>query len=371
MKIEINTERLYTLFETLVKINSPSGQEEYLGSAIRSMLAPIQMKELTDITSDGQATKSMLYHWPAFEQTDRPVLLLSAHLDTVEPTENLQLQDDGDTWRTDGTSILGADDKAGLAAIIELLLTIHENKLPHPAMDILFTEQEEIGLLGSKRIKASALKAQQGLILDSDGAAGIIIHAAPYQINFNAELHGIASHAGTEPEKGKSAILAASQVIQSLPFGRIDHETTLNIGKIQGGKASNIVADLCKLSGEIRSLSKDKLDMLDLYVNNQFRKMEAQGYQIEYTSQLTYHGYYQQHDTPFLQGLKQSAINCGLDPLFKKSGGGSDANILKGLLPHLECVVLSTGMQKVHTHQEHLAKKDLLDTARWLLAFVT
>lgn len=367
----MNQERLFKNFENLVMVNSPSGSEGPLVPVVRTLLKGLPLQEIHQITADGQTTHSLLFQWPASPECHHlPGILLSSHLDTVEATEGLQLQSDADRYTTSGTTILGADDKSGIAIIIEALHTLHEKALPHPAIEILFTEQEEIGLLGSKRLKAGLIKSQQGLILDSDGSAGCIMHAAPFQMNFKVKITGIPAHAGTEPEKGKSAILAAAKVIQSIPFGRIDENTTLNVGKIQGGKASNIVAEHCMIEGEIRSLSREKLEMIENYINQCFNQLTFQGYQIDYKASLTYHGFHQATDSPFIQKLQKSAINSGIQPILKKSGGGSDANVLKGLKPELECVVLSTGMQNVHTHKEWIAKKDLLDSTRWLINFL-
>ncbi|HOI24692.1 MAG TPA: M20/M25/M40 family metallo-hydrolase [Caldisericia bacterium] len=364
-------ERLLKNFENLVMVNSPSGSEGPLVPVVRSMLQGIPLEEIHHLTADGQDTHSLLFRWSASPECQHlPGILLSSHLDTVEATEGLQLQSDAERYATSGTTILGADDKSGIAIIIEALQSLHEASLPHPAIEVLFTEQEEIGLLGSKRLKNGLLQSQQGLILDSDGSAGCIIHAAPFQMNFKVKITGVPAHAGTEPEKGKSAILAAAKVIPSLPFGRIDENTTLNVGKIQGGKASNIVAEHCMVEGEIRSLVRDKLEMLEHYVQQSFEQLTPQGYQIEYKATLTYHGFHQATDSPFIQKLQKSALSSGIQPILKKSGGGSDANVLKGLMPQLECVVLSTGMQNVHTHKEWIAKKDLIDSTQWLINFL-
>jgi tripeptide aminopeptidase len=367
----MNPERLFHSFEDLVMVNSPSGAEGPLVPVVRALLKDLPLEEITNLCSDGQATQSLLFRMPASPSCkDLPGVLLSSHLDTVEPTEGLQLQSDAERYSTAGNTILGADDKSGIAIIIETLRSLHENAIPHPAIELLFTEQEEIGLLGSKRLKSGLLQSRQGLILDSDGAAGCIMHAAPFQMNFKVKIIGIPAHAGTEPEKGKSAILGAAKIIQAIPFGRIDENTSLNIGKIQGGKASNIVAEHCQVEGEIRSLYREKLDMLENYVHQSFDQLVPQGYQIEYKASLTYHGFHQATDSPLIQKLQKSAISCGIQPILKKSGGGSDANVLKGLMPELECVVLSTGMQNVHTHKEWIAKKDLLDSTRWLINFL-
>lgn len=364
------SERLFSIFESLLEINSPPGGEEKMVQLVKKFLKPVPLIEKTSITKDGKPSNNLLFKLPASDQKQRPTLLLSAHLDTVEPTEGLVFKVENDTYYTSGNTILGADDKSGIAIIIEVLLTLYENALPHPALEILFTEKEEVGLLGSKRLSPEAFSAKEGIILDADGSAGLVTYKAPFQKNFKAHIKGIPAHAGTEPENGKSAILAASKIIQSIPFGRIDDETTLNIGKIQGGKATNIVAEDVFMEGEIRSISREKLELLDTYVQKQMMTQEQEGYQIKFDALLTYHGYSNDLETPFHHHLKQTALQSGIEPIFKKSGGGSDANVLKGFLPDFEGVVLSTGMQKVHTHQEFIHKKDLYLTAQWLLAFI-
>ncbi len=365
------SERLFDIFESLLEVNSPPGKEEKIAQLVKKLLNPVPLIEKTSITKDGKPHNNLLFKLPASEQTNRPTLLLSAHLDTVEPTEGLVVKVMDDAYHTSGNTILGGDDKSGIAIIIETLLTLCEKSLPHPALEILFTEKEEVGLLGSKRLSPDVFTSQQGIILDADGVAGLITYQAPFQRNFKAHIKGIPAHAGSEPEKGKSAILGASKIIQSIPFGRIDDETSLNIGKIAGGKATNIVAEDVFIDGEIRSISKDKLELLNTYIEKQLTSLQEEDYQVQYDTNLTYHGYSNDLSTPFHKHLKNTALQCGIEPVFKKSGGGSDANVLRGFLPNLECVVLSTGMQKVHTHQEFIRKKDLFSTAQWLLSFIT
>jgi len=207
--------------------------------------------------------------------------------------------------------------------------------------------------------------------LDSDGDAGLITHIAPSHFFFTVSIQGVSAHAGMEPEKGKSAILFASKAISSIPFGRIDFETTSNIGVIEGGKATNIVAEHCFVNGEVRSLSRIKLDSISQTITETFLKGNESGYKVTFNGSIIYNTYKLDTKSPFLEKLDSTGKEIGLSTQFVSSGGGSDANVLNDRIEGMQCVVISCGMMRAHTHTEFVDTSNMYKTARWLLHFLT
>ena len=185
--------------------------------------------------------------------------MLSAHMDTVGKDTGIRPQIRDGIIYSDGTTILGGDDKSGVAAILEVLLSIRQDKLDHPPLEVVISVGEEVGLQGAKWLDKSKLRARQGYVLDSGGAIGSIVLSAPSQDSLRVVVHGKKAHAGSEPENGINAIRVASEAIAAMPLGRIDFETTANIGVIEGGTATNIVPDEVKIRGEARSRNTAKL----------------------------------------------------------------------------------------------------------------
>lgn len=370
MKLPIDEARLLGLFKELVNVNSPSSKEHPLVDVILGYLKdyPLQVVKDASIHHD---KPNLLIRIPANDWSEDEPILLSAHMDTIEPTEGISLFIDDGIVKTDESTILGADDKSGIAIILELILQLLEKNLPHPTIEVLFSTEEEIHLLGSKAFDISLLHAKRGIVLDSDGVEGLITHIAPSHYSFQVTIQGVPAHAGMQPENGKSAILFASQVISKIPFGRIDFETTSNIGVIKGGKATNIVAETCFLNGEVRSLSDYKLSVISQYIEKVFKEGNQLGYQIDYTGGKIYCAYHLPTNSPFLDNLKTSGLEIGIDSRFVSSGGGSDANVLNEKIKGMECVVVSCGMVNPHTHKEQAVIERMNKTALWLLHFIT
>jgi tripeptide aminopeptidase len=370
MKLPVNEERILKLFKELVLINSPSTKEHPLADKIISLLQGMPVEIITQ-ASLNKDKPNLLIRFSANQWVEDNPILLSAHMDTIEPTDSITWLQDKDIIKTDGTTILGADDKTGIAIILEVLFQLVENNLPHPEIEIFFSTEEEIHLLGSKALDLTLIRSKRGIVLDSDGEAGLITHIAPSHYSFTATITGVPAHAGMQPEKGKSAILFASQVISKMPFGRIDFETTSNIGIIQGGKATNIVAETCKLNGEVRSLSDQKLSVISEYIEKLFRSGSDIGYQIDYQGGRIYSAYQINPDTKFPSDLFEAGKESGIETKFVSSGGGSDANILNEKIPSMTCVVVSCGMANPHTHKEQASITVMNKTACWLLHFLT
>ena len=271
---------------------------------------------------------------------------------------------------TDGTTVLGADDKSGVCGIIEAVRVILEKGLPHRSAELLFSIGEEGGMRGAKAFDASLLKSKCGYIFDSSGAPGKIIVQAPGQMKIDANVIGKRAHAGLAPEQGISAIQVAAKGVAAMNLLRIDEETTCNIGTFTADFATNIVPDKVHIFGEIRSRNYDKLVAQAEHMRDCLQKAcDEAGAKLECDLITNYVSYKIEEDSELVGYLKRAIEKIGCTPLVTAGGGGSDANIWnqKGI----PSVVLGTGMTKVHTTEETLKVRDLEDTARLALALLT
>jgi tripeptide aminopeptidase len=365
MSYKINQDRLLNIFEDLIKIDSPSGREETISVKILEILSKLNLNIVSNPSID-ESKKNLLLVFPEYKTTNSQSIMYCAHMDTVESTKDIKLIKDKNIIKTDGNTILGADDKSGIAAIIETLFVLSENNLPHPQIEICLTAEEEVGLKGSYGLDFSKIHSKTGFVLDCNGDIGKVITQAPSQASFEVNIYGKSAHAGVEPENGKNAIVLASKIISSIPIGRIDDITTSNIGIISGGKATNIVPDHVNIKGEIRSLSNDKLDLIDKIYNDAFLNPDYVGFKVNYDAKKVYCTFNIDKNNDIINKLNISAkkINIPIDLI--RSGGGSDANVFNQI-EGMNCVVLSTGMEKVHTFDEYINTDNLLKLTNWLI----
>jgi len=349
MEQTINRDRLTDCFTRLAHIASPSFAEDAVFAHVNGILEGLGCK--TYIQNYGKG-KNLIAHLPASDPA-LPALALAAHADTVEPCANIQVIRDGDRLASDGTTVLGGDDKAAIAEIIEALRVITENKLPHGRIEVIITSAEEIGLVGAKHLDMARIGAEYCLVLDSSGEIGSAVTAAPYHIGFTIEFHGKKAHAGIEPEKGISAIAASAQVIHDFPIGRLDEHSVANFGSVDGGGASNIVPDLVVLTGEIRSHDKKLLDEHIACLEKACRLSEEK-FKTKNVVTVTpeYDGFCVAPDHPLLAVVREAALACDLPFSTFVTGGGSDANIIASR--GLSCLNLACGMHAVHTNEEYV-----------------
>jgi tripeptide aminopeptidase len=271
---------------------------------------------------------------------------------------------------SDGTTILGADDKSGIAVLLEVLAVLQDDVAfeRRPAIEIALSVGEEIGLLGAKGLDVDWFQATQALVLDMGGSLNVIVHAAPASDKFDAVVHGRAAHAGANPEEGINAIAVAAQGIAAMPLGRIDDETTANVGLIQGGSAVNVVPDRVSMRGEARSHDVAKLDAQIAAMRTALDTAVAahQGAQLEIEIERAYPAFRLDEDAPLLCRIARALEAMGEDaPILQAGGGGSDANILNAR--GIAAVPISTGMQGVHTTGEHIAVVDMVRCAEFVL----
>ncbi|MBF0558205.1 MAG: M20/M25/M40 family metallo-hydrolase, partial [Nitrospirae bacterium] len=287
-------------------------------------------------------------------------LILSAHMDTIEPTEGIRFAVESGLIRTTGQTVLGADDKSAIAQIIEALFVLQETGAPHGDLEIIFSSAEETGLLGARNLDFTGLRGKHALVLDSSGSVGRLVIAAPTHITYEMRISGKSAHAGLEPESGISAIRVASRIISEIPDGRIDPETTSNVGIIRGGTATNVVPQEVFIKGEIRGHSAEILEQTKKIIFGTAREIaERCNAQIHITEREEYVAYRVDLESPFLFYMGGVLTKCSLSPVYTVTGGGSDANILNQ--NGIQAINMSNGMQKVHSTEEFIRIKDLHD----------
>jgi len=365
----INETRLRKTFLDLLRINSPSGHERAIMDYLRPALETLGFA----VTEDGAGRAiggnagNLIARWPG--TVEAPTLFFNAHVDTVRPTDRLKLRLEDGVVRTDGKTILGGDDKTGVVVLLETFRLLAEQNLPHGPIELVYTVSEENGLRGAKALDLSPFQASLGFVLDGGLPMGTITLAAPTQHNLRVQVKGRKAHAGVHPEDGVNAIAAASAAIAAMRQGRIDAETTANVGVIRGGEATNIVPDLVEVHCEARSHAPHKLAAQIKHMKDCFRTA-AYRYGAEVQVEVTerYRAFRVPEDAPVAQLAARASERAGFKPLFQVSGGGSDANIFNER--GLPCVILACGEQGPHTTEECVALSDLADAVRWMLAIV-
>ncbi len=354
----INESRLVQTFLDLVVIDSPTGQERAIADEIARRCAALGGEVIRD------AHHNLIARWPAV-RSQADWLLLSAHMDTAGADVGIKPQIRDGVIYSDGTTILGADDKSGVAVILEVIRSLQEDDIAHPPLEAVITVSEEQGLVGAKLLDKSQLIARQGYILDSGGPLNNIVVSAPSQDRLYVTVYGRKAHAGAEPEKGINAIRVASEAIAAMPLGRIDEETTANIGVIRGGTATNIVPDEVEVRGEARSRNDEKLARQTAAMVAAFDEAATRHQaRVQIKLERSYNSYALTAETPVVAKAMAVMAQHGLTPALKASGGGTDGNIYA---EHgIYCAVLSTGMSEVHTSNEHIAIADMVACARLL-----
>ena len=298
-----------------------------------------------------------------------PTVMLTAHMDCVEPCAKIKpILKDG-VIRSDGTTILGADDKAGVVAVLETLRCLKEDDIPHGNIQIVFTVAEEGGVNGSRCLDTSLLHADLGYTLDTHGHAGTAAFKAPGKNQLAVRIVGKAAHAGIDPDAGRNAITAAGRVLTAVPQGRIDEETTCNVGRIEGGTATNVVAEFCTLNFETRSRDKAKLDALtQRMVDSVNAALNGTDCTAEIDIKKDYDPYELPPDALPIQYLRRAAEKLDFPVVLEEEGGGSDANHFNAY--GVPTTVLGVGMTDCHTKEESIRERDLYEAAELTLAIV-
>lgn len=351
-----DSERLLETFLELVRIDSPSREEralaEYCAAALAAEGCTVRYDSSDAVT--GSDVGNLIAELPG---TNGQVLVLSCHLDCVEPCRGVSPVIEDGVVRSAGETILGADDKAGLAAAIQTVRRVAE-WTERPTVRCVFTVQEEIGLRGAKELAAQDVEGDVCLVLDAAGEPGGIVIAAPTHYTFDAVFLGKAAHAGVEPEKGVSAISMAASAISRMPLGRLDADTTANVGSIRGGSATNVITPEVQLTGECRSLDAEKVEQVRDSMNEaMLQAAEAAGGSVRVEWNLEYRGFSVGEDSDVYRMVSAACVELGIEPVAMRTGGGSDANIISAL--GVPTLALSSGMSGVHGVGEHIAVRDI------------
>ncbi|MDR3629939.1 MAG: M20/M25/M40 family metallo-hydrolase [Desulfocapsaceae bacterium] len=376
----INRERLAGIFAGLCETDSPSRREGRMAALLReqfTLLGADSIEEDGSAARTGSDTGNLIVRFNGSDPSRQP-LFFSCHMDTVEPGTGVQVVRNGDIFTSRGNTVLGSDDKSGIAALIELMTVLSEDRADHGCIELVFTTCEEIGLLGAKHLAYERLRAQLGYALDTTGIDRVIT-GAPASNHLKIFLHGIAAHAGLNPEDGVSALSMAAAAIARLRLGRLDAESTANLGLINGGVATNIVPALLAIEGEVRSHSTEKLAAYTDTLVSAFRKVVGEwpvppgaGGQkpwVDIQVQLEYPSMLLHDDDPVLDRIRRAGLQADRDLQFLVAGGGSDANILNSY--GLSTAIVATGMHNVHTTEEYLDLNDAVSLTELLHAIVT
>lgn len=372
----INKDRLAETFKYLVEIDSVSREEGEFAKEIKKVLESMGAKTFVDSAGEktGSDTGNLVAKFKG--NVSAPSLLINAHMDTVQPGKGIKAVLKNGIFTSDGSTILGADDKSSIAVILESLRVLKENGLQYGPIDLVLTICEEIGLLGAKHFDLSLIDAKFGYALDATDVDGIIVRA-PAANRLEFKIHGKDSHAGAAPEKGINAILLASKAIADLEIGRIDRETTCNIGIIEGGIATNIVPNLVTVKGEVRSHDNEKLakvtdDIVSSFkdVVESFRKIDSKDDlpSLEVSIEKDFPSTDIPEDHHVVAMAVQAGKNLGRKIVCKTSGGGADANIFfeTGIITG----VLGTGMRDMHTVREHVKLDDMVKATELLIEII-
>jgi tripeptide aminopeptidase len=363
---------LLPFFLELLAVPSPPGEERAVADRVVAYLDALGLEHEEDGAGAvvGGDTGNLLARVPGGGADDGTPLFLCAHLDTVPPTAPIEpyVDDDG-TVRNARPTILGADNKAAVVVMLEAVRRLRDEQRPHAGVELLFTPKEETGLEGAKAFDVDRLRAAVGFVYDHAGPIGEIVVAAPGSTAIDATFVGRAAHAGMHPEEGRSAIAAAARGIADLRLGRIDAETTANVGTVAGGTARNIVPERCVVLAEARSRDEAKLrDVVGEMVDSLTYAASLGECEVEIGLADSYEAYrFRPDDLPFRLAADALAA-CGFDPRPIDAGGGADANVFNAV--GRPCVNLANGMARIHSSDEHVAVADLEAMVEVTLALV-
>ena len=352
-------ERLVKTLIDLIKIDSPSGEEDAMDREVSSRLEALGLKVSHDAFNNVIAKLA---------GQGQPVML-SAHLDTVEPGRGIKPIVDGGVLRSDGSTILGGDCKAGVAIVLEALTAVLAsgggNRAPsRRSIEVVFTRHEEGGLVGAHHLDFSMVSAKEGIVFDGEGPPNRVTVSAPSQNVVTAKITGRAAHAGLEPEKGISALLIAADILVRLPLGRIDEGTTANIGRLEGGLKRNIIPEQAFLDGEFRSRSNEKLADVERKFRAVFGEVASRYPEAKISLDIanTYQAYHVEADSQAVAMIGRALAGMGLEPILESTGGGSDANVF--IERGIAAIPVGIGVRDFHTTWETAVISEVLQGAQ-------
>ena len=365
----INEERLVERFLEYVQIDSPTKEELEFAKHIKAELEKLGLEVYMDDAGESVGSNAGNVVGRYKGNPNGTPILFSCHMDTVSPGRGIKPQIKDGVIYSDGTTILGADDKAGIAAVVEAIEVIKEKDIDHGDIEVVFSIFEEGGLYGAKNLDYSKINAKKAFVLDSSGQPGTIIYKGPAQNKLDIKFIGKEAHAGVAPESGISAIVMAAEAISNMNLLRVDKETTANIGIIHGGAATNIVTKEVILEGEARSLDNNKLkvqtDHMVHCCNEAAKKYKGE---VEINVENVYDAFEVSVDHELVKDVEAASETLGLPTITIASGGGSDTNIFNS--KGIAAINLAIGEMAPHTLEEHIYIKDLVNSSKLVLELI-
>jgi tripeptide aminopeptidase len=357
------------LFLELAALPTPPGDERAAADVVLRYLRGLSLDPDEDDVGPSIGSNMGNIYARLEPTAEGTPIFLCAHLDTVPPSGSIQPVVEDGIVRNAGGTILGADNKAAVAAMLEGVRRMLAENRPHAGVELVFTPKEEVGLIGAYAFDQSRLHAEIGYVYDQAGPIGEIILGAPWSQSMEVRFHGRAAHSGMFPEEGRSAIQAAARAIADLRLGRVDEETTANVGVITGGTGGNIVPEWCTFLAEARCQDEDRLhDFVQEMVDAFAFAATATDCEVETTLRKSYVGYRFKQSDDVVQRAATALQRCGHEVSYALSGGGADANVFN---EHgRRCLNLATAMTDIHTPNEHIAVADLEAMVEVTLALV-
>lgn len=368
--IKVNKDRLIEEFMELVQIDSETKYETEIAKVLKGKFTSLGLDVVEDKSKEktGHGSGNLICTLKGNVDNADPIYFTS-HMDTVVPGKGIKPSIKDGYIVSDGTTILGADDKAGLAAIFESIRCLQEQNIKHGDIQFIITAGEESGLVGAKALEENLINAKFGYAIDSNGNVGDIIIAAPTQAKIYTTIKGKTAHAGVAPEKGISAITLAAKAISKMPLGRIDEETTANIGRFEGGQQTNIVCDEVYILAEARSLVPDKMDKQIEAMKTAFETAAREyGGEADVKIEIMYPGYRQEAGDHVVEVARRAAEKIKRKSSLLKSGGGSDANVIAGL--GIPTVNLAVGYEEIHTTNERISVDELVKISEMVTSII-
>jgi tripeptide aminopeptidase len=367
--------RLEQTFLELCAIPSPSGNEAAVGQYIRATLKALDIPVQEDAAGPalGSTTGNLMVRLPASPQgATAPALFLAAHMDTVPPDPvdgAVPVLVDGDKVHTAGKSVLGGDDKLGVAVALEMIYLAVADARPLPApLEVVFTVQEERGARGAA-FASQHLTATQGFVLDGEGPVYSAIIKAPAKCRYHVNVTGRRSHAAVEPEVGRNAVAAAGEIAAHAPQGRLSADSTANVSGISGGGPSNIVPEHASVSGEMRSFNPESLEATQAVLERLCAQVAtARDVSVEVAWEHLYNRYEIPETARCRQLFEQGCRTQGHEPRFMESLGGGDANALNS--DERQCLVFGLGMHNIHSRDEYALRSELQDACDLLATII-
>lgn len=366
----VNEERLVQLFKELCLIDAPALQERESVAYVKRLLTDLGLEVWEDDAGSkiGGNANNLIAKLPT-NISGAPSIFFSAHFDTVEPTAGLVIEEIDGVFYSASDTILGADDKGGMAPAIEMIRVLLETGAPHGDIFLLFSVAEEIGLRGAEVMKIEELGVDFGYVLDTGPPVGTFVTRTASHDKLDIRIVGKPAHAGKDPEKGVNAIVVAAHAIAGMKIGRIGPETTANLGVIQGGTATNVVCPEVHIRAEARSTS---IEELDHQVDHMIMRFENAARELGAEVHIDHHRHYDAYEIdpaePVVRLAQAASRALGFEPTLRTTLGGSDANAFNA--KGVPSIVVATGMDKIHTHEEFVARKDLVDLTRLCLEIV-